>query len=123
LWLEQNNWIFISLSTSVKLPEYDLKVFDPQKLKKHSDQIGKRAEKRSEAVDSLFAPKPSPEKNIGADSLASDFSRLGNALDERGEKLNELQEKTGQIADASRTFAERARELARIEKEKKWYQL
>jgi hypothetical protein len=120
LWLKQNNWIFLSLSTSVNLPEYDLKVFDSQKLKKHSDHGGKRVEK---ATDSLFAPKPSPEENIEADSLASDFAKIGNALDERGEKLNELQLKTGQVADASRTFAERARELARLEKEKKWYQL
>ena len=94
MWLNGNEWIMVSLNNTTKLPQYEIKQSDFSKMKHLEKQSTTSVQKsRSEAADQLFAPKSPLKGDVGADSLATDMSRIGNALNERGEKLNRVEEK------------------------------
>ena len=127
LWLQNNQFKMFSLSTNIRIPLFDCKVFDSFKAKRYAEEHNIfRAGERNQAADFQFVKDTS--KSTSRDQVVTESTGLGGdviaqvqtQLAERGEKLDELADKSNELANASSSFANSAKQLRKAQ-ENRWF--
>ncbi len=120
-----------SLSTNIRIPLFDCKVFDSLKAKRYAEEHNIfRAGERNQAADLLFSSQfvKDTSKSTSRDQVVTESTGLGGdviaqvqtQLAERGEKLDELADKSHELANASSSFANSAKQLRKAQ-ENRWF--